>query len=691
MKMNVKIILPLLIISALLILLAGCMTTPSDESPGVTPGTGTIMGTIAAPCCTLSDELVTETPCVYSEYWCCYCETNWFEQDGIEVVLTYGENEVATTTTNADGEYIFNDIPQGKNYVITAYCPDYNDNRPLVKDVALQVLEGKTFDTKITDCVSTSMGLVVDFLVENTTVLGPEEIVLDGVVAGMPNFYGFPAFKKLVERICEISAECVNLFEDEKVPDYLCKAAEEVGRKVIPDLELGCTPGFTGGGDDDDDEEDPCEGNAPPVITDPSEGLSVLADEGEKFSYAVKANDDPTQTLTFTLDQGSLDRGMTIGANNGIIAWLIPICDCLDERLANDNNIAPSICSYPVTVTVKDSCDFTDTVAFNVKVTCNLCVDRLEVDPGSMELCYDSSGSFTLNAIYDDATVKSLLGDATVVYSGYDTSIITVDNTGTITADKCGTTTIDISYTDPVCGGAPQTASIDVEVKGALVGLKVTNDPDPMVLCADDTGSFTLEAIYNCGGLISGLVSLLGNDAVVYTYDTSIITVDNTGTITADKCGETTIDIEYTDAVCGGNPQTASIDVEVLSSDTSLDYIALTGWYNTTCSSCGCSGGVSETKTFDPVDATQSWDISYSTDSVNFVAVSVDPDSKIRYQYRCKSYCGDFSSWSSWSTPQSVGTLNSGCIVTDMKRECQIKIEVEAPCGNTNVYLVRLI
>ncbi|GAG67948.1 unnamed protein product, partial [marine sediment metagenome] len=59
---------------------------------------------------------------------------------------------------------------------------------------------------------------------------------------------------------------------------------------------------------------------------------------GEEFTYEVKADDDPTQTLTFTLDQDSLDRGMTIGTNNGIITWLSPICDCLFQPKVNANN-----------------------------------------------------------------------------------------------------------------------------------------------------------------------------------------------------------------------------------------------------------------------------------------------------------------------------------------------------------------
>jgi hypothetical protein len=242
MKLSFKNILPILLIFTLLILLAGCGTTPSDEQPGYTPGT--ITGIIAAPCCSTSADPVTDPCCIAPEYWCYDCENTWSLQDNIKVVLTYGEDEVATTTTNEDGEYIFTNVPPGKNYVITAFCPDYNDDRPLVKDVALEVVEGETFDAKITDCVSTSLGLVVDFLVTYTE-LGPEEIVLDEVIAGNPNFWGFPRFKKLVLEVCRAEGECVNLNTDEDVQDALCKAAEEVGQIVLPDLDLGCAPGYT--------------------------------------------------------------------------------------------------------------------------------------------------------------------------------------------------------------------------------------------------------------------------------------------------------------------------------------------------------------------------------------------------------------------------------------------------------------
>jgi len=243
MKLSTKIILPIILISALLILLNGCTgVVPTDESPGFTPGT--ITGIIAAPCCTTSGGAVSNPPAD----WCCptnteiSCQTDFFLQNNIKVILTYGEDEVDTTTTNEKGEYTFTDVPPAKNYVITVLCAD--DDILLVKDVAPEVVEGKIFDAEITDWVSTSLGLVVDYLVDNTTVLGPENIELDKVIKDKCQFIHFPAFLRLVIEVRRVGEECGDLYEDDAVQEALCRAAEEVGRIVIPDLDLGCVAGF---------------------------------------------------------------------------------------------------------------------------------------------------------------------------------------------------------------------------------------------------------------------------------------------------------------------------------------------------------------------------------------------------------------------------------------------------------------
>ncbi len=244
MKLSTKIILPIILISALLILLTGCFGVPADESPGYTPSS--ITGIIAAPCCENSVESAdgeTDSP----EFWCYYCldEELWKLQNGVEVILTYGEDEIDTTTTNQYGEFTFTDVDPGKNYVITAYCPDYTDDRPLVKDVALEIIEGGSFDTKITDLVSTSLGLVVDFLVEYSE-LGPEDIELDEVIEDKPDFPKFPKFKKLIRELSRVLEEnCGNVNIDGYLQDALCLASQEIGRLVIPDLDLGCIAGAT--------------------------------------------------------------------------------------------------------------------------------------------------------------------------------------------------------------------------------------------------------------------------------------------------------------------------------------------------------------------------------------------------------------------------------------------------------------
>jgi len=296
MKLSTKIILPIILISALLILLAGCFGVPTDESPGYTPGT--ITGIIAAPCCSTSAEPVSETSGA-PEYWCYYCQETWSLQDGIGVVLTYGEDVVAATTTNEDGEFTFVNVPPGKNYVITAYCPDYDDNRPLVKDVALEV--ASTFDTKTTDLVSTSLGLVVDFLVLYTE-WGPEDISLDEVLADRPGFPNFPKFKKLVYEVRRVLEICQNVNTDDDVQDALCRAAEEISK-----LDIGCAPGYAPPPPGPGPTPGACDGNLSAIIdsveidgvlVDPYDIVNVVL--GESYEIVVTAHDQDSKLGTLT-------------------------------------------------------------------------------------------------------------------------------------------------------------------------------------------------------------------------------------------------------------------------------------------------------------------------------------------------------------------------------------------------------
>ena len=461
MKLSTKIILPIILISALLILLAGCLVTPSDEEPGYTPGT--ITGIIAAPCCSTSADPVAETS-VSPEYWCYYCQQTWSLQDGVEVILTYGEDEIATTTTNENGEFTFTDVPPGKNYVITAYCPDYEDNRPLVKDVALEV--ASTFDTKITDLVSTSLGLVVDFLVLYTE-WGPEDISLDEVLADRPNFYGFPKFKKLVvevRRVLEIE-NCGNVDTDEDVQDALCRAAEE-----ISGLDLGCGPGYAPG-EGEGEVEDPCEGNTAPYNVS-LDNLSVVV--GQTYSGLVSASDDGIKDpLTYSWTTGFTPLGDMTITSAGVITWnpgCEDICDC-DPRARPkviENGCTPNV----IKVSVNDGCTTVDA---------EFCIEVINIPPA----LFGAAGQVIQDMVVTfgcDYTRTLVVLDPEVT-AGYQTlTFALVGNPASMSLDYSGAKPA--IYWEPVCAdvdGGPFNVTLEVsdgcETVSYPFSATATNDP----------------------------------------------------------------------------------------------------------------------------------------------------------------------------------------------------------------------
>ena len=454
MKLSFKIILPIILISALLILLAGCFGVPADEEPGYTPGT--ITGIIAAPCCSTSADQVSAPSGVSPEYWCFYCKKPWNLQNKVEVILTYGLEEIATVFTDVNGKYTFTNVAPGKNYVITALCPEYDDDQPLVKDVATEVVEGKTFNAKITDCISTSLGLVVDYLVENTTVLGPEDIVLDGVIAGIPNFYGFPRFKKLVEEVCRVSENCGNLTTDEDVQDALCWAAEEIGRKVIPDLDLGCGPGYTPGPGPGPIPL-PCDGNTTdPVINkvtlddgdtvstflSPPSTIDLVA--GKPYEVCVYATDDdgilsPALTYSLTIDDGTnppfdIDIGTS---DSGSICFPVP-------------PLFGVVGTYEVYVNVSDGCVKIPWGPVTVVVGCPV-LEKADID-------IDTIGPLCQNECATISSVTVTHADGTSVIAYNDDNLEWFVPTG-ISFDPTSSNQVCLTE-DPVLGG--KTYTIDV-------------------------------------------------------------------------------------------------------------------------------------------------------------------------------------------------------------------------------------
>ena len=452
MKTNFKFILPLILISAFLILLTGCMTTPTDESPGVT-GTGTIIGTIAAPCCSTSIAPVSD----YPEYWCFYCQQGWMLQDGIEVVLTYGEDEVATTYTNEDGEYTFTDVLPGSNYVVTAYCPDYNDRRPLVKDVALEV--ASTFDTEITDLVSTSLGLVVDFLVLYTE-WGPEDISLDAVILDQTAFSNFPKFKALIYEVRRVIENCeINLATDEEVLYATCRAAEE-----ISGLDIGCDAGYAPPG---------------PPPPEPQPGKYTLYLKADPWDGALSLTGagvyvEETQNVVVDTEANSCYNFLYWTVDVGESSWVT--VDLNTEPLEVDMN-------GNVTLTAHFACPpvdpdlVIDIGEISKAKTLNTSGVRSTVPPDE-SICYPSCAIINSVTVISECTEGDFPLELVPPYDPLVLNIVDHDSTGEIgidyeTGEICFNGdigvlpkiyTIDVTYTNP-CGVVAATGTVTVEFK----------------------------------------------------------------------------------------------------------------------------------------------------------------------------------------------------------------------------------
>ena len=229
--------------------------------------------------------------------------------------------------------------------------------------------------------VSTSLGLVVDFLVTYTE-LTPEDIVLDDVIAANPNFKGFPKFKTLVLTVRDVLESCGNVDTDEDVQDALCLAAEEVGRIVLPDLDLGCAPGFTPATPNPPPPTppDPCAGNTGPSITIADKSINA----GDSLSYApgnvgyTAGDDGVTGAPIYTLSNEP--EGMSIDPATGTITFAT---DC------GEGDVYEAI-----EVTITDACGLVASDTFTLTVVeCGFTVTLL-VDPAGTGI---TSGSGPYN------------------------------------------------------------------------------------------------------------------------------------------------------------------------------------------------------------------------------------------------------------------------------------------------------
>jgi len=215
MKISIKTILPIILFSAMLILLSGCFGTVPNDSPGYTPGsiTGRIMVPIDCTECQTSDCIPKSNGEVPS---------HWTPvEDAIVTVIPHA------TLTDVDGYYTLSDIEPGVYYVITATYGNL-----VLKDIVEPpgVKAGETYDAETANCESTALGLIVEALLDMGLDSEDIELALE-IIKENPKEN--PKFNDLVDIVCCIIEDCGNV--------TLVCGVDELVQDIIDD-EPGYTP-----------------------------------------------------------------------------------------------------------------------------------------------------------------------------------------------------------------------------------------------------------------------------------------------------------------------------------------------------------------------------------------------------------------------------------------------------------------
>jgi len=191
MKLSTKIILPIILISALLILLNGCSGTVPDDSPGYTPGS--ITGRIMVP--SQCADCLTDGPCLpkgISDF----IPTHWVSaEEAIVTIIPHA------TLTDEDGYYTLTNVEPGVYYVITATYKNL-----VLKDVVEPdgVEAGKLYDAGTANCESTALGLYVEYLWDMGMDADEIELLVE-------RYIETDKFAELVNTVCCIIEDCDNI------------------------------------------------------------------------------------------------------------------------------------------------------------------------------------------------------------------------------------------------------------------------------------------------------------------------------------------------------------------------------------------------------------------------------------------------------------------------------------------------
>jgi len=347
MKTRTKIISYLLLISALSILLTGCLGLP-DDSPGYTPGsiTGRIM--IPNQCASCVDD----GPCLPKGNG--NIPSHWVPaEEAIVTVIPHA------ALTDEDGYYTLSNVEPGVYYVITATI----GGNLVLKDVVLPdgVEAGKTYDAGTADCYSTALGLVVEYFIDSGLTTEEIDDALEMYVQDSK-------FDQLVETVCCIIEDCDDItgyccLVECDPPGFTCDATSISLDIPSPDCDVLCT----------------------------TIGKPITVKFDGKDDVVINDFNDPRLdwdipgAIDFDEGTGELCLDGSLGTYNIRVTYVDPIPDSCGS-VSRTVPVTFSACSCPVPTDVDAGGPYSDTVAYpEDKVT----VDFNGSATGTGTLTYD--------------------------------------------------------------------------------------------------------------------------------------------------------------------------------------------------------------------------------------------------------------------------------------------------------------
>ena len=277
--------------------------------------------------------------------------------------------------------------------------------------------------------------------------------------------------------------------------------------------------------------------NHAPVITSTAVTEATV---GVEYTYNVNANDPDGDALTYSLIRNP--SGMEIDEDTGLITWEDPIEG-----------------SHGVTVKVSDGVLYV-TQSFTVTVMPVAELTEIVVDPDTMALEVEGTGTFQVIAHYSFGLTKDVTHDTDCVYTlpTPNAGVITV-TAGSVEADGVGTDTIFISYTE---GGITATDNISVTISKVRIPMEIIVDLPTFtagipywftvgIKANDDVGKLVVASL--SGDLeVIGDLEIEEGSGLNFETDEFIVedaTANFRGTFTSEGTYTITIEVKTTDGI----------------------------------------------------------------------------------------------------------------------------------------------